>query len=91
MADNRLCEHIAQLTTLKQPKEYVCEECIKNGGEWVHLRTCQTCGATLCCDDSPARHMTAHYHHTHHPVIISAERGEKWIWCYPHELFAEYE
>ncbi|RFM27765.1 UBP-type zinc finger domain-containing protein [Deminuibacter soli] len=86
-----ICEDIQQLGELKQPKKHECEICVKNGGRWVHLRTCQTCGVTLCCDDSPMKHMSAHFHATGHPVIISAEPGEKWIWCYAHESFAGYE
>lgn len=85
-----LCKHIGAITELKEPKEYVCEECIKHGGRWVHLRTCQTCGVTLCCDNSPETHMTKHYHTTHHPVVISAEPGERWLYCYVDETFAEY-
>jgi len=84
------CSHIAATDQLKLAKEYVCEECIKTGDEWVHLRVCQTCGATLCCDDSPNTHMTRHYHTSHHPLIISAEPGERWLWCYKDRLFAEY-
>lgn len=89
--DRKLCDHISVIGDLKQPVKYVCEECIKHGGSWVHLRTCQTCGVTLCCDDSPGRHMTAHYHKTRHPVIISAEPGEKWIYCYVDDLFSDYD
>ncbi|PUZ20112.1 ubiquitin-hydrolase Zn-finger-containing protein [Chitinophaga costaii] len=85
-----VCKHIKEITLLKHPKEQVCEECIKTGDEWVHLRTCQTCGVTLCCDQSPKQHMTKHYHATHHPVIISSQPGERWLWCYPDELFVEY-
>lgn len=84
------CQHIKQLATLLTPKKLECEECVKHDGEWVHLRTCQTCGGTFCCDSSPARHMTAHYHETGHPVVISAEPGEQWIWCYKDESFADY-
>lgn len=84
------CHHIKDIKELKQPKEYVCEECIKTNDAWMHLRTCQTCGITLCCDDSPNRHMTKHFHKTHHPVVISAEPGEQWLWCYPDNLFVEY-
>lgn len=90
MADEKPCEHIQQLEHLTQAKKYECEICIKTGDQWVHLRTCQTCGATLCCDDSPNRHMTHHYHKTGHPVVISSEPGERWIWCYKDESFAEY-
>jgi len=84
------CSHIEAIEKIKKSKDYVCEECIKTGDEWVHLRVCQTCGATLCCDDSPNRHMTRHNHQTHHPVVISAERGEQWLWCYKDRIFAEY-
>jgi hypothetical protein len=90
MNQKTLCEHIKSIKEIKHSKEFVCEECIKTGSVWVHLRTCQTCGVTLCCDSSPNRHMTEHYHQTQHPVVISAEPGEKWIWCYVDEAFAEY-
>lgn len=88
--ETSVCNDIEAIKQLKTAKEYVCEECIKSGSEWVHLRTCQTCGITLCCDDSPHKHMTKHFHRTSHPVIISAEPGEKWMWCYNHEVMAEY-
>jgi hypothetical protein len=86
-----ICEHIKKIKELKLSADLVCEECIKTGSDWVHLRTCQTCGVTLCCDQSPNQHMTKHYHHTHHPVIISAQPDEKWLWCYEDEVFAEYQ
>ena len=84
------CEHIRGIEKLKHPKAYLCEECIKMGSSWVHLRTCQTCGATLCCDESPNRHMMKHNHKTQHPVIISAETGERWEYCYKDNQFVEY-
>ena len=87
---DQVCEHISAITELKQPADYVCEECVKSGGQWVHSRTCQACGVTLCCDSSPSKHMTQHYHATAHPVVISAERGENWLWCYKDESFVEY-
>lgn len=90
MENEQICEHIKKLQALKLPKELVCEECVKIGGQWVHLRTCQTCGMTLCCDDSPNTHMTKHYHNTAHPVVISAVPGERWLWCYKDEIFSEY-
>jgi hypothetical protein len=90
MEDQNLCAHLSAITQVKVGTDGVCEECIKHGGRWVHLRTCQTCGITLCCDDSPAKHMTQHYHAEHHPVIASAQPGEKWLWCYPDEAFVEY-
>lgn len=90
MENENVCNHIRKIETLKTAQELVCEECIKTGDDWVHLRTCQTCGATLCCDQSPNQHMTKHYHHSRHPVVISAEPGERWLWCYVDEIFAEY-
>ena len=84
------CVHIKAITEVKRPKKRVCEECIKIGSTWVHLRTCQECGATLCCDSSPNRHATKHAHATGHPVIASAEPGERWLYCYPDDAYAEY-
>jgi len=89
MADDS-CAHIAAITTVKHPKRRVCEECVKNGDAWVHLRTCQSCGATLCCDSSPNKHASKHAGATEHPVIASAEPGERWLYCYPHDEMAEY-
>ncbi len=59
-----------------------CEDCLPIGGEWVHLRACQTCGHVACCDRSPNRHATAHFEATGHPVAKSVEPGESWLWCY---------
>lgn len=84
------CTHIADIATVKQPQRQECEECMKSGDDWVHLRTCQTCGATLCCDSSPNRHATRHAHESGHPVIASAEPGERWLYCYPDDTLEEY-
>ena len=84
------CLHIDAVTSVKLAERRVCEACIKIGSTWVHLRTCQTCGVTLCCDNSPNRHATAHAHASGHPVIASAEPGERWLYCYPDEALAEY-
>ncbi|MGE5243974.1 MAG: UBP-type zinc finger domain-containing protein [Betaproteobacteria bacterium] len=84
------CEHISAIIDVKPARRSVCDECILTGSRWVHLRTCQTCGVTLCCDSSPNRHATKHAHATHHPVIASAEPGERWLYCYPDDAFAEY-
>lgn len=84
------CAHIEAITTVKQPKERVCEDCVKIGARWVHLRTCQECGGTRCCDDSPNKHARKHTRATGHPVIASAEIGERWLYCYPDDVFAEY-
>jgi hypothetical protein len=85
-----ICQHLQAIKTLKVAHEHVCEECIKTGDEWLHLRTCQTCGETLCCNDSPNQHMQKHYHKTKHPVISSAEPGERWLWCNVDEEMVEY-
>jgi uncharacterized UBP type Zn finger protein len=84
------CDHLPAVESLKQPKAYECAECIKDGSRWVHLRTCQACGITLCCDSSPNKHATAHFREQGHPVVISAEPGEQWMWCYEDELFFRY-
>jgi hypothetical protein len=88
--EEELCSHLKVLKELKTAKEYVCEECIKTGDEWMHLRTCQTCGATLCCDSSPNKHASRHARTAGHPVAISAEPGERWAWCYVDEQFVDY-
>jgi hypothetical protein len=84
------CSHIRAITTVTQAKRRECDECVKNGGRWVHLRTCQTCGTTLCCDSSPNRHAGGHAKAVKHPVIASAEPGERWLYCYPDDTLAEY-
>ncbi|HEX5608016.1 MAG TPA: UBP-type zinc finger domain-containing protein [Candidatus Binatia bacterium] len=84
------CAHIETIKNIKHAKRRECEECVKSGSSWVHLRICQECGATRCCDDSPNRHATQHARGSHHPVIASAEPGERWLYCYPDEAFAEY-
>ena len=89
MADER-CEHLRAIKTVKRPVRHECEECVKIGAQWVHLRTCQTCGVTLCCDSSPNRHASKHAATSGHPVVASAEPGERWLYCFPHEAFLEY-
>jgi hypothetical protein len=84
-----VCEHLSAVAEVRHPGR-VCDECVKTGDRWVHLRTCQACGATHCCDSSPNRHATRHAQASQHPVIASAEPGERWLYCYPHEQFAEY-
>jgi uncharacterized UBP type Zn finger protein len=87
-----ICSHLLQWSKqeLKLQNAHECEECIKTGDEWMHLRTCQTCGATLCCDSSPNQHASKHAKQTHHPVAISAEDGEQWAWCYVDEQIIGY-
>ena len=59
-----------------------CEECLQSGSSWVHLRMCLSCGHIGCCDSSPNRHATKHFHETRHAIMRSAEPGEKWGWCF---------
>lgn len=85
-----MCEHLAAITALKRARRQECDECVKSGDSWVHLRTCQTCGATHCCDSSPNHHATRHAQITGHPVVASAEPGERWLYCYPDAMTATY-
>ncbi|WP_345269563.1 UBP-type zinc finger domain-containing protein [Nibrella viscosa] len=84
------CDHLRALTDVRLSDAHVCEECIKTGDRWLHLRTCQTCGVTLCCDSSPNQHATRHFLATGHPVIASAEPGERWLWCFVDEQVVPY-
>lgn len=90
MLKQTICTHLSALTEIRTAREYVCEECIKTGSSWVHLRTCQSCGTTLCCDSSPNKHATKHFHASNHPVVVSAEPGERWLWCYADEQMVGY-
>lgn len=80
-----LCEHEVDLDPLPAPTPAGCEECLRAGSRWVHLRLCPTCGHVGCCDSSPGRHATAHAWHAAHPIIASYEPGERWGWCYVDE------
>jgi hypothetical protein len=90
MTPEPACPHILEIETVKLPDARVCEECVNIRARWLHLRTCQTCRVTLCCDSSPNQHASKHARATAHPVIASAEPGERWLYCYPDEAFAEY-
>lgn len=83
------CAHIAALEKVVSPKKLECEDCVRMGSHWVHLRTCQTCGGTRCCDSSPNRHASKHARTSGHEVVCSAEPGESWLYCYPDDAFAE--
>ena len=84
MAD--FCTHLDQIKDVP-PSGDGCVECLQTGDWWVHLRMCSTCGHIGCCDDSPNRHATKHYHATKHPIIRSFEPGETWRWCYFDETY----
>ncbi|KAI9026705.1 Zn-finger-containing protein [Hyaloraphidium curvatum] len=68
-----------------------CEDCVKIGARWVHLRKCMTCGHVACCDSSPNKHATKHSYAKEHPIVMSYEPGEQWLWCYVDEAMMEYE
>jgi uncharacterized UBP type Zn finger protein len=84
------CKHISEVNLeIKPVTPKGCEECLKMGDRWVHLRLCLTCGHVGCCDNSKNKHATKHFHSTGHPVIRSFEPGESWMWCYLDKLFME--
>src|SRR5262245_10272515 len=84
------CGHVTADTPkhVKRPPPG-CKECLEMGSRWVHLRLCLSCGHVGCCDNSPNKHATKHFHQTQHPIVRSFEPGEDWGWCYVDELFLE--
>ena len=84
------CQHLRVVRSVKKPKRPECEDCLKMGDTWLHLRTCQECGGTRCCDSSPNRHASRHAKKSRHPVIASAEPGERWLYCFPDDATVEY-
>lgn len=79
------CTHLDQIK-VNSTAELACEECVKLGDTWVHLRMCLICGNVGCCDSSKNKHATKHFHHTQHPLMRSIEPGESWVWCYVDEI-----
>lgn len=79
------CAHLSELTVTEPSTTEGCEDCLRTGGRWVHLRLCMACGHVGCCDSSPNRHATAHVREAGHPVVQSFEPGERWAWCYEDE------
>ncbi|PWU08236.1 MAG: hypothetical protein C5B51_08135 [Terriglobia bacterium] len=82
------CSHLDQIR-IKHTDKHVCEDCIKIGDRWVHLRLCLSCGHVGCCDSSKNKHATKHFHATTHPLVRSNEPGEDWVWCYLDEMIIE--
>src|ERR671935_2165234 len=81
------CTHGDHVVVTELPEAVSgCEECLRSGGKWLHLRICLECGQVGCCDDSPSRHATKHARGHGHPIIRSLEPGETWCWCYLDEL-----
>ncbi len=79
------CKHLSTIRDVK-PSADGCEDCLKIGATWVHLRECMECGHAGCCDSSPNKHATKHFHATHHPIIRSLEPNEDWMWCYVDQI-----
>ena len=77
-----LCTHLDQVLVERPDQAAGCEECLKIGDRWVHLRVCRSCGRVLCCDSSPNRHASAHARESRHPIVTSMEPGEDWSYCY---------
>ncbi len=86
-----MAKHCTHVDTIREvtPSGAGCTECVRTGQRWVHLRLCLTCGHVGCCDSSPGKHATAHFHATQHPVMRSFERGERWMWCYIDQAMVE--
>ena len=84
------CTHLDTIES-PEPSGPGCVECLAIGGRWVHLRACQACGHVGCCDNSPGKHATGHFHETGHPIIRSYEPGEEWFWCYVDDVAFELD
>jgi uncharacterized UBP type Zn finger protein len=90
------CTHIDDIATVDgvvgaPPGTEGCIDCLAIGARWVHLRRCLECGHVGCCDSSPNKHATAHFHTVGHPLVQSFEPGEEWIWCYADDTGIEFE
>jgi hypothetical protein len=82
-----VCSHLDQIRVRALPASIEgCEECLRIGSSWVHLRMCMTCGKVGCCDSSPNRHASGHAREAGHPIARSAEPGEDWSWCFVDEV-----
>ena len=82
------CTHLDFIRDVS-PSAPGCEDCLRIGSWWVHLRMCMTCGHVGCCDSSPNRHASAHARTSDHPIVRSIEPGEDWMWCYVDEVVLE--
>lgn len=82
------CMHLSEIRSVTASSKG-CEDCLKIGGRWVHLRMCMSCGHVGCCDSSPNKHATRHFHESVHPIVRSVEPGEDWGYCYVDDQFFE--
>jgi uncharacterized UBP type Zn finger protein len=83
------CTHLDQVRDVKPRTPKGCEACLKTKMKWLHLRLCLSCGHVGCCDSSPGKHATGHFHETQHPLMRSFDPGEDWAWCYVDNLMLE--
>jgi len=84
MSSTEICAHLDSVLVSELPTRAQvpgCEECLKIGGRWLHLRVCRTCGKVGCCDSSPNHHASTHAGEASHPIFSSIEPGENWSWC----------
>ena len=88
-AEEQLCDHLANVRDVKPLSTRGCEECLERGDTWVHLRLCMECGNVGCCNDSKNQHASGHVQASGHPVVRSFEPGERWLYCYPDDMFLE--
>jgi uncharacterized UBP type Zn finger protein len=84
------CTHLGEIRNVVPHTTAGCEDCLKIGSTWVHLRLCMTCGHVGCCDSSPNRHASKHFQHDHHPIVRSFEPGEDWGWCYVDQVMLDF-
>ena len=82
------CPHLAEIHDVA-PHTRGCEDCLRTGDTWVHLRLCRSCGHVGCCDQSKNKHATKHFHSTRHPIVQSLEPGEDWLWCYVDRMLVD--
>lgn len=82
------CTHLDMIEEV-EPDTDGCQECLADGGRWVHPRICLTCGHVGCCDSSANQHARAHYQAEDHPLVRSLEEGEEWVWCFEDEVYLE--
>ncbi len=85
---SKACTHLGAIQKVT-PSAQGCEDCLKTGDHWVHLRICLVCGHVGCCESSPNQHALKHYHETGHPLIQTFEPGENWLWCYVDEALLQ--
>ena len=83
------CKHLSEVRDVT-PRAQGCEDCLKTGDSWVHLRMCLSCGHVGCCDSSKNKHATKHFNATSHPVMKSLQPGEQWGWCYVDEIYLQF-